>query len=54
MSLLELTRFGALPNLRGEAAREIVRKSRDGQVRVYGALLHLPLVLRLSRLLSIN
>ena len=54
MSLLELTRFGAWPNPRGTAAREIFKKSRDGQVRVYGALLHLPLVLRLSRLLSIN
>jgi SCP-2 sterol transfer family len=54
MSLLELTpRFG-LPDPRGTATREIARKSWVGHVRVYGALLHIPLLLRLSRLLSVN
>jgi hypothetical protein len=53
LSLLELTRLG-LPDPRGSAAREIFRKSQAGHVRVYGALLHIPLLLRLSRLLSVN
>jgi hypothetical protein len=54
MSLLELTpRFG-LPDLRGEALRQIASKSRRGQVRVFGALLHLPMLLRLTRLLSVH
>ena len=54
MSLLELTRRFALPNPRGAATREIVDKSRRGEVRVFGALLHLPMLLRLTRLLSVN
>ena len=53
MSLLELTRLG-LPDPRGSAAREIFQKSQEGHVRVYGALLHIPMLLRLSRLLSVN
>ena len=49
MSLLPLTRIGALPDPRGSATREVL-----GRVRVYGALLHVPSVLRLTRLLSVN
>jgi hypothetical protein len=54
MSLLELTPLLSLPDFRGAATREIARKSWVGHVRVYGALLHIPLLLRLSRLLSVN
>jgi hypothetical protein len=54
MSLLELTRRFALPDLRGAATREIVKKSRSGRVRVFGALLHLPMLLRLTRLMSVH
>lgn len=54
MSLLELTRRFALPNPRGATARAIADKSRRGEVRVFGALLHLPMLLRLTRLLSVN
>jgi hypothetical protein len=54
LSLVELTRLFALPNLRGEAMRQILDKSRRGDVRVFGGLLHLPLVLRLTRLMSIH
>lgn len=54
LSLVELTRLFALPNLRGEATRQIMDKSRRGEVRVFGGLLHLPLVLRLTRLMSIH
>jgi hypothetical protein len=54
MSLLELTPRLALPDPRGAALREIVKKSRNGQVRVFGALLHVPMVLRLTRLMSVH
>jgi hypothetical protein len=53
LSLLPLTRLG-LPDLRGEAGRALMQKTQSGQVRVYGALLHIPLVLRFTRLLSVN
>jgi hypothetical protein len=54
LSLIELTRVFALPNLRGEAMRQVMDKSRRGDVRVFGGLLHLPLMLRLTRLMSIH
>ena len=54
MSLLELPRRFGLPNPRGATARVIADKSRRGEVRVFGALLHLPTLLRLTRLLSVN
>jgi hypothetical protein len=54
MSLLELTRRWALPNLFADNARAIMKKSQSGRVRVYGALLHMPLMLRLARLLSVH
>jgi hypothetical protein len=54
LSLLELIpRFG-LPNPLGPATKEIFLRSQAGHVRVYGALLHIPMLLRLSRLLSVN
>ena len=37
-----------------DAARALMQKTQSGQVRVYGALLHIPLVLRFTRLLSVN
>jgi hypothetical protein len=54
MSLVELTPRLGLPNLRGNALRQIMHKSQRGEIRVFGALLHLPLVLRLTRLMSIH
>jgi hypothetical protein len=54
LSLLELIPRVGLPNPLGTAAREIFLKSKAGHVRVYGALLHIPMLLRLSRLLSVN
>ena len=54
MSLLELTPRLALPDPRGAALREIVKKSRSGQVRAFGALLHIPRMLRLTRLMSVH
>lgn len=54
LSLLELMPRVGLPNPLGTATREIFLKSQAGHVRVFGALLHIPMVLRLSRLLSVN
>jgi hypothetical protein len=54
MSLLELTPRLGLPNLFSPAGRAIFQKTQSGQVRVYGALLHIPMLLRLTRLLSVN
>ena len=54
LSLLELIPSVGLPNPLGAATREIFLKSQAGHVRVYGALLHIPTLLRLSRLLSVN
>jgi hypothetical protein len=54
LSLLELIPRVGLPNPLGPATREIFQKSQAGHVRVYGALLHIPMLLRLSRLLSVN
>lgn len=54
MSLMELLpRFG-LPDPRGENTRAILQASREGKIRMYGALMNLPLVLRLTRLMSVN
>jgi hypothetical protein len=54
MSLMELTKRFGLPDPRGPALREIVKKSRSGQVRAFGALLHVPMLLRFSRLMSVH
>lgn len=53
MSLVELEpRFG-LPDPRGEVAREVFDASRRGDVKVYGMLGSLGLMLRLTKLLSV-
>lgn len=54
MSLLELTPLFGLPNPRGQTARHIATKSKRGEIRVLGALLHWPLLLRFTRLMSIH
>jgi hypothetical protein len=54
MSLLELTPFLGLPNLFRPTGRMFMQKTQSGQVRVYGALLHVRSVLRLTRLLSVH
>ncbi len=54
LSLVELTQRFALPNLRGEAMKQVMHKSHTGQIRVFGALANLAMVLRLTRLLSVN
>lgn len=54
LSLVELTRRFDLPNLRGPAMRQVMQKSQRGTISVFGALPNLPLVLRLTRLMSVN
>lgn len=54
MSLVELTPLFGLPNLRGSAMRQVMQKSKRGEIRVFGALLHWPIVMRLTRLMSIH
>ena len=46
--------FRALPNFRGEAMRQIMAKSDSGAIHMYGALANMGLVLRFTRLMSVN
>lgn len=54
MSLMELTPRGALPDLRKPVTREVIAASRDGRIKMYGALANIPMVLRLTRVMSVN
>jgi hypothetical protein len=54
MSLVELTPRFALPDFRGAAMKQVMKKSQSGDIRVFGALENPALVLRLTRLLSVN
>jgi len=54
MSLVELTRRFALPDPRGEVSKRVNAATRAGRVKMYGALANLPLVLRLTRVMSIH
>lgn len=54
MSLMELVPRLRVPNPRGEVTREILRASRDGRIKMYGALANIPTVLRLTRVLSVS
>lgn len=54
MSLVELVPRLGLPDLRKENARAMIRAQREGRVKMYGALVNLPLVLRLTRVMSVN
>jgi hypothetical protein len=52
LSLVELGRRG-LPDPRGAVAREMFRASLSGRIKVHGALGHLPLLMRLTRVMSV-
>jgi len=54
MSLVELTPRLQLPDLRGEVTRQVMQASRQGRIRMYGLLGNVPLVVRLTRVMSIN
>lgn len=52
MSLVEIGRFG-LPDRNGEVAREVAEAEKRGEIKIRGALLNLPLMMRLTRVMSI-
>ena len=54
LSLVEILPRLGLPNPRGAAMRQVLQKSKRGDIRVFGAFLHFPLVVRLTRLMSIH
>jgi len=54
MSLMELVPKVGLPDPRGQFTREIFSASQGGKIHMHGALLHMPLMLRLTRVMSIN
>jgi hypothetical protein len=54
LSRIGLTRAFALPNLRGAHGRAILARSKAGKIKLYGALAHPALVLRLTRLMSVG
>lgn len=54
MSLVELTPRLGLPDPRGENTRRMLRASREGRVEMHGALASLPLLLRLTRVMSVS
>ena len=54
MSLVELLPRVGWPDPRGEGFRKVVRASMDKRIRVHGALTNVPLLLRLTRILSVN
>ncbi|MEM9070856.1 MAG: SCP2 sterol-binding domain-containing protein [Myxococcota bacterium] len=53
MSLVELEPRLGLPNPRGDVAREVFEASRRGDVKVYGMFTSLPLMLRLTQVMSV-
>ncbi len=54
LSLIELSAGLQLPDPRGTTARQILAAMREGRIHVYGALGHLPTMLRLTRVMSVN
>lgn len=54
MSLVELRGPLGLPDPKGEVAREVFSASVDGRIVVHGALAHLPLMARLTRVMSVR
>lgn len=54
LSLVELLPRVGLPDPRGRHTRQVFEGSRDGRIRVYGALTRLPFMLRLTRVMSVN
>lgn len=54
MSLVELASPLGLPDPRGAGTRAMVEASRAGKIRVWGAFTNLSLVLRLTRVMSVN
>lgn len=54
MSLMELTKRFALPDPRGAVNKTVFEAMKAGRIHSYGALLHIPFMLRLTRVMSVN
>lgn len=54
MSLMELLPRVRLPDPRGAVTKQVLKASREGRIRMYGALANIPSVIRLTRILSIT
>lgn len=54
MSLVELTETTRLPDLKGEVTKAMLKASRAGRIRVLGALFNIPLLIHLTRVMSVN
>lgn len=54
MSLMELTKRFALPDPRGAINRVVFEAMKHGRIQSYGAFLHIPFMLRLTRVMSVN
>lgn len=53
MSLVELTRRFALPDPRGEVSKRVNAAVSSGAIKIHGALANIPMMLRLTRVMSI-
>lgn len=54
MSLVELDPRFRLPDPRGEGTRGLFKMQSEGRVHTYGTLMNVPLLVRLTRLMSIH
>ncbi len=53
MSLMEIVPRLGLPDPRGENTRAVFEASSSGAIQMFGALVNLPVVLRLTRVMSV-
>lgn len=54
LSLLEVEPRWGLPNPRCEAFRKMLQSTKQGHLKVYGMAAHMLLILRLTRVISVN
>lgn len=54
MSLIELTEKARLPDLKGEVTKAMIQASRAGRIRVLGAAFNIPMLIHLTRVMSVN
>jgi hypothetical protein len=54
LSLIEELPMFGLPDPRGEIFRKVASAMREKRIRVYGVLFHLPLMVRLSKVMSVH
>lgn len=54
LSLIELSPSTRLPDLKGEVTQAMIKASRAGRIRVLGAIWNIPLLVHLTRVMSVN